>query len=193
MKEDRSQMESDFDLGSLNAATHPPATLEGRVVRELYRHKLITAASRKPWLRPLLAAAVCLMFIVSGMLYEKINDSGNVKRSNIVSMSETTYVLFLMQGPAYQPAADPPQRLKRIEEYRNWAISLRNRDIRVSGTKLRDERQILGNGPGVIPDDGISGYFLVDARDPQEALEIARNHPHLKYGGRIELRRVDPV
>ncbi|MCI0556474.1 MAG: hypothetical protein L0287_36490 [Anaerolineae bacterium] len=33
----------------------------------------------------------------------------------------------------------------------------------------------------------------MDARDSEEAIRIAESCPHLKYGGRIEVRRIDPV
>jgi hypothetical protein len=34
------------------------------------------------------------------------------------------------------------------------------------------------------------GFFLIRARDEEEALGVARGSPHLRYGGRIEVWRL---
>jgi len=39
----------------------------------------------------------------------------------------------------------------------------------------------------------IAGYFLIRARDYQEAIAIAESCPHAKYGGTIEIRQIDSV
>jgi hypothetical protein len=39
----------------------------------------------------------------------------------------------------------------------------------------------------------IGGLFAIKADDYEKAVEIARECPHLKYGGRIELREIEPT
>jgi hypothetical protein len=39
----------------------------------------------------------------------------------------------------------------------------------------------------------LAGYFIVTARDAGEAIEIARSCPHLKHGGAIAVRPIDPT
>jgi hypothetical protein len=36
----------------------------------------------------------------------------------------------------------------------------------------------------------MSGFFLIRANDRDEALAVARTHPHLRYGGSIEVREI---
>jgi hypothetical protein len=39
----------------------------------------------------------------------------------------------------------------------------------------------------------MQGFFLVQARTLDEAEQIARTCPHLRHGGTIALREVDPT
>jgi hypothetical protein len=43
-----------------------------------------------------------------------------------------------------------------------------------------------------LPDDvdGIGGYFIIRARNMDEAMKIATECPHLKYGGKIDIRPI---
>ena len=39
----------------------------------------------------------------------------------------------------------------------------------------------------------IGGLFTIKAADYDEAVEISKECPHLKYGGRVELREIEPT
>ena len=39
----------------------------------------------------------------------------------------------------------------------------------------------------------MGGFFLIQAADYDEAVEITKDCPHLVYSGRVELREVDPI
>jgi len=39
----------------------------------------------------------------------------------------------------------------------------------------------------------IGGYFAVSADSYDDAVKLAAECPHLKYGGRIELREIEPT
>lgn len=49
------------------------------------------------------------------------------------------------------------------------------------------------DGPYSEAKEVIGGYFAIEAADYDEALDLCRDCPHLKYGERIELRRVDDI
>jgi hypothetical protein len=109
-------------------------------------------------------------------------------------MSESTFVIFLIQGPSYRDASTPQEESLRIDEYRNWARKIRQEGIPLSGIKLHPETSFLGTFD--VPDrvgSGIAGYFLVEADDFARAAAIAGSCPHLQYGGQIEIRRIQPV
>ena len=49
------------------------------------------------------------------------------------------------------------------------------------------------DGPYTEAKEIVGGYFLIEAVDYDEAVQICRSCPHLKYGGRIELREIDAI
>jgi hypothetical protein len=65
----------------------------------------------------------------------------------------------------------------------------------VSAEKLRDEagRWLAPGGATVRPAgrELVTGFFVIRARDYDHALELARQSPHLKYGGTIEVRAIE--
>ena len=188
-KNDEQQL---LNLNSLKTSLEPPAKLEERIVSDLQKRKLLHSKRRLPWGRIIFAAAACFLFFMLGRVYEKYQFPKQSSRGPAVSMSDSTYVLFLKVGSNYQKPANDRQQSDRVEAYRNWAVSLRSKGIPVSGTKLRSEKSILG-GSQTGQQDDVAGYFLIDAKDPDQARNIAGSCPHLKYGGTIEIRRVHPV
>ena len=92
------------------------------------------------------------------------------------------------------PAA-PSEALGRFQEYSAWAASLRKEHHLAGGEELQDQREILFPDRRVEVrsagrDHAIGGYFLLVANDDAEALAIARDCPHLRHGGTVELRRI---
>ena len=97
-----------------------------------------------------------------------------------------------------------PEEMQRvIEKYQAWSQRVASSGKLVGGQKLKDEggRMLTSNGGHTVVRDGpyseakevIGGYFLIDAADYREAVQISESCPHLEFGGRIELREVDPV
>ncbi len=92
---------------------------------------------------------------------------------------------------------------KVIGEYVAWSNRVGEMGKMVGGSKLRDEggKMLTMNDGGLRVTDGpfaeakevIGGYFTILADDYTEATEIAGTCPHLTYGGRIELREVEPT
>jgi hypothetical protein len=39
----------------------------------------------------------------------------------------------------------------------------------------------------------LAGFFMIRAPDDRSALEIARTCPHVRYGGSIVIREIDPT
>jgi hypothetical protein len=39
----------------------------------------------------------------------------------------------------------------------------------------------------------LAGYFIIRAADQRSALEIGRSCPHVRYGGRIVVREIEPT
>ena len=90
-----------------------------------------------------------------------------------------------------------------IDEYVSWRNSVAAQGKMVEGKKLKDEggkHLTLQNeslrvtdGPFAEAKEVIGGYFAILADNYDEAVKTAETCRHLKYGGRIELREVEPT
>ena len=90
-----------------------------------------------------------------------------------------------------------------IQKYNDWAEKLQKAGHLVSVKKLRDDlgRNLTGVGPAQTVTDGpyaetkeiIGGYWIITARDYDEAVELSRDCPSLELGGRIEVRETEDL
>ena len=55
------------------------------------------------------------------------------------------------------------------------------------------ERRSTGEMNQVEAKEIVGGYFMVKAADYEEAVTLSKTCPHLRYGGRIELREIHPM
>ena len=114
------------------------------------------------------------------------------------------YVL-LLHGPARtrpatpeQAAADSATERALVAEYSAWAGQLAASGALVAGEKLADDPlTILTAGGATEPTrftaDELGGFFIIQAADSAEAYRIARECPHLKHGGTVQVRRIEPT
>ena len=114
------------------------------------------------------------------------------------------YVL-LLHGPARRtPAsrgeaiADSVAEQAIVAEYRAWAMRLRASGALVMAEKLADDPVTLltATGASELPHnsaDELGGFFLVQVADSAEAFRIARECPHLRHGGTVQVRRIVPT
>ena len=113
------------------------------------------------------------------------------------------YLLLLHEQPSDFAGFSPEDLEKVIGEYIAWRKKLESEGKFAGGQKLRDEggRHLAGwngdfrvtDGPYTEAKEVIGGFFSVKAADYNEAVEISKECPHLKYGGRIELREIEPT
>lgn len=88
-----------------------------------------------------------------------------------------------------------------ISEYVGWRNKIEQQGKLIGGEKLADEggkHLSMQNGEIRVTDgpyaeikEALGGYFAIKASDYDEAVEISKTCPHLKYGGRIELRKIE--
>lgn len=99
--------------------------------------------------------------------------------------------------------ASPSEMQALIEKYIAWTEQL-GQEGKIKGQeKLRDGagRVIRGEGGKVTVTDGpfseakeiIGGYWLIDAADYDEAVELARTCPAIEYGSSLEIREIEPL
>ncbi len=88
---------------------------------------------------------------------------------------------------------------ERVTNYSAWVRKLAAEQKVVSGEKLRSTGFLLSSSGISSKASGdsiyvnprtMSGYFVIQANNYEEALIIAKSCPHIKYGGKIEVREI---
>ena len=123
---------------------------------------------------------------------------------NAAAASPKERYVLLLHGPARTASATPTQAAADsvaeqaiVAEYRAWAMRLRDSGALVMAEKLADDPLTMVTAAGVTqmprdtPDE-LGGFFLIQA-DSAEAFRIARECPHLRHGGTVQVRRIQPT
>jgi hypothetical protein len=110
------------------------------------------------------------------------------------------FLLFLHEDQGQFDGRSYDEMMRVIQEYSAWAQKMRDEKRFEGGEKLTDDtgKVLRSKGGKVVVTDGpyaeskevVGGYFAISARDYDEACEIAKACPHLKYGGRVEVRQI---
>lgn len=176
-------------LAGLGRTAEPPAELERRVVAALRERGEIRDAPRGRALR-LAAAAVAILG--AGYLLGRLTSGAAPAAPDSPA---PTFALFLYPGAA-TPSSAPEEVL--VEEYARWARGLRERGRHASGEKLKPGARFLpevlrGTTPFDLRPESLEGFFLIQASSMDEAESIARTCPHLRRGGIVTVRAIDPT
>jgi hypothetical protein len=110
------------------------------------------------------------------------------------------YLLFLHEDQGQFDDRSQDEMMRIIQEYGAWAQKMRDEKRFAGGEKLTEDagKVLRSKGGKIVVTDGpyaeskevVGGYFAISARDYAEACEIAKECPHLKYGGRVEVREI---
>jgi hypothetical protein len=178
---------------NLSKEAAPSPELENRILSVLRNQGLVgRKRSSHSFFKLAATIAACILFFLAGVYFQK--ESRPTVQST-VSMTEKTFAFFLIEDEHFQKPQNEAELQERIDLYRSWGRRLKDKGVLVNGTKLKDERYLLSaNGAEREADTSeIAGYFLIDATNLSNALEIARTCPHLRFGGKIEIRQIHPV
>ena len=56
--------------------------------------------------------------------------------------------------------------------------------------RSQDGKTVTSDGPFAETKEQLGGFYHIDAKDVQEATEMASHMPHLAYGGSVEVRPI---
>jgi len=106
--------------------------------------------------------------------------------------------LLLLRGGEFEIFSDE-QKEKIIQKYYDWTNKLIEKGIHHTSQELKRNGRVLSAKDGQIMDgpytetkEAIGGFFLIDAQNYDDAVEISRECPHFSYGGVVEIREIKP-
>src|SRR3954468_950594 len=103
------------------------------------------------------------------------------------------YMVLLDDNPADWQKVSPEEMQKAIEKYRAWTQKpFTKASLRLSadpGRVIRPGQPRAADGPFVESKEVLGGYYIIEAASYDDAVQIAMDHPHLEYGGTLEIRK----
>lgn len=215
MNDDPTKKLSDAEetaLRALGGDIPPSPELEGRVVAALKQRGDIRAHGG--WImkstKAVAAAVVAGIVFVAGFAIGNRGQAQNVETPETqvatTKAEPANQYMLLMYMRATPPKTDTPAKTDAprkditaiIAEYRDWAMAREQEGRLVSAEKLSGETRVMTEHSGNVDiatssgsDRILGGYFLITAPSLDEALELAKSHPHLKYGGEVEVRPIE--
>ncbi|HLG99697.1 MAG TPA: YciI family protein [Bryobacteraceae bacterium] len=107
------------------------------------------------------------------------------------------YMLLLYDNPANWQNLSPEEMQKALEKYMAWTQKPYTKDSKRLGQDAgRVIRRPKGgqaratDGPYSETKEVLGGYYTIEAANYDEAVKLAIEHPHLDYGGTVEVRQV---
>jgi hypothetical protein len=190
--DDRLNPEGYEKLRELSRGPESPVWLEQRVVDLLLRRGLLASRARRHlrWAWAVASVTACFLSFGTGVL---------LRSSGVVTWSKPAgnrYVLLLTHSSSVATSS-AAQEIALVEEYSAWAHRQRIGGRLIDGEKLNDASLELSGSQGLqevqSQDTSLGGYFVIAAPNLDAALAIARTCPHLKHGGTIVIRPIDPT
>lgn len=106
------------------------------------------------------------------------------------------YMLLLYDNPMKWGALSPEEMQKAIEKYGAWT----KKPFTVDSKRLAEDvgkvirleagKPRATDGPYSETKEVLGGYYIIEAADYDEAVKLSLEHPHVEYGGAIEVRHV---
>jgi hypothetical protein len=109
------------------------------------------------------------------------------------------YFLFLYDDPMGWTKLSPQEMQTALEKYIGWSQKATAGGYLVGSHRLAEDvgKVIRGrkvtDGPYSETKEILGGYFLIKADSYDQAVQRSLDHPHLEYGGTIEVRQVHPM
>lgn len=215
MNDDPNKTLSDAEANALRALAGertPSPELEDRLVAELKRRGAIRANGG--WIMKISKTAAAAIIVaaafgggfVMGNRGETATPVEVAAPAAVDATNQYMLLMYMRVDPAQAATTETPAESAApseayraiIEEYRQWALDRQKEGRLVAAEKLADETRVMtGRGDQLTiastahSDRALGGYFLVTAPSLDDAIALAKSHPHLKYGGEVEVRPIE--
>ena len=106
--------------------------------------------------------------------------------------------MLLFRGPHWDKGLSPEELQQAMKKVMAWFEALREAGkVKASQPLCAQGRIISGRSDGMVSDgpfaeskEAVGGYLVLRANNLNEAIEIARSNPALKYGITVEVRPI---
>ena len=106
------------------------------------------------------------------------------------------FLLLLHNDPSGWRKLSPEQMQQATEKYMDWS----KKPFTLDGKRLAEDsgKVMRSNGGQTRTTDGpysetkeiLGGFYLIEAADYNEAVARTMDHPHLEFGGTVEVRQL---
>jgi len=113
------------------------------------------------------------------------------------------YMLLLHNRLDRPRPSSPDEFAAMMKAYMAWTDKIRAEGRHKGGQKLAENagkimrsdggRVTITDGPYAESKEIVGGFYVISAKDYKEACQVAEGSPHLKYGGRIEVREIEEM
>jgi len=166
----------------LKKSTQTPGYLEQKVISALEDKHLINKNSNIMTQSTFIGIAATITALLCGFFIGK-----NFTSTSTTSNAMNKYILLLYENEDFNGR----EEAQMVSEYTQWATKLGESGHLESAEKLSDQSEWLGNASVRNNESHMVGYFVLLAKDYDEALSLAKTHPHMGYGGGVELRPIE--
>ena len=112
------------------------------------------------------------------------------------------YLLLIYSNESQWRTLSEAERDSMLKEYMDFSKSIAQSGHYRSGNELhpitkattvrvRDKKRLVTDGPFAETKEQLGGYYLIEAKDLDEAVEIAARIPSVRFGS-IEVRPIVP-
>jgi hypothetical protein len=132
-----------------------------------------------------LSAAAWVVLLVAGMAAIFAATTSRPSPTQQGVNMKAGFVFIFRQGR--KPLSEDEQK-RRTEEVRAWALQQIKDGRGLEPRVLGDQSIRLGDSAGATSDGAVIALNFIQATDFDEAVNIAKTHPGLRYGVSIEVR-----
>lgn len=106
------------------------------------------------------------------------------------------FMLLLYDDRTNVPSFSAEEMQKAIEKYMAWAQKPFTKDSKRlaedNGRVVRSDggQPRTSDGPYSETKEVLAGYYTIEAANYDEAVKLTLTHPHVEFGGTIEVRQV---
>ncbi len=109
--------------------------------------------------------------------------------------------IFLYRNERHLKGMSPEEAQKSMKKWQDWFKELTDKGhlknigqpLERAGKVVGGKKKTVTDGPYSETKDIIGGYSVIDARDLNQAAELAAGCPTIENGGLVEVRPVMPL